>query len=607
MDGNEYPNIQPSTFGLEHSLPRVPIPDLAAAGAQFLEWSAPLLSSEQLAMTRGAVEEFLAADSPARAGYARILEHDAKPGVGSWLDDFWRDRYLGRRVRTAINANFFVLLRDCPDDQYRRAADLIMGALDHKLAVDAERLPVTIQRGNPLSMEQHKYLFSSTRIPGIERDRARTPYTAEWPGHSRERHLLVLVDGHLFRLDVIGPRGVPHTLAELTGALKEIAGSVTGGGPGVGYLTSLDRPDWARVRERLLGLHPDNRETMDIVERALIGICLEQDSPGDLRTTCDELLAGDGGNRWFDKAISLVVFANGRAGLQIEHCKLDGATVSELVDSIMVPSCTEHERAAGARPQGRPAWNRLEFVLDHDLRTNIRRARESFDQSAGQTAGQEVDILDLGSDVPKRLGISPDGFAQIGFQLAHHRARGFLGATYESISTRRYHHGRTEAMRVLSPELVSFVAAMADPSSVPPARDARARTAAAKHVRRATECQAHHAPEQLIWELQLEARRYGHDSGLSIYESPGWLVMRDDFLSTSRVPSVNVEVFGFGATSGQCIGVGYQLLPHRFTIYLSAPSAIADAMARFAEELPHAVEDLAVILRGPAQGRAGNG
>ncbi len=248
-----------TTFASEDALPRVPVPDLDDNVREFLEWCAPLLTEEELAETRVAVEEFLDASSPARAAYARLLEYDATPGVHSWLDEFWRDRYLGRRVRNAINANFLFLLHDDGADQYRRAAGLIMAALDHKRAVDEQRYPVTLQRGAPLSMEQHKYLFSTTRIPGVPRDTDRVPYSDDWPGPSRERHVIVLVEGHLVRLDVIGPRGRPHTVDELEHALREIAGSVRGRGQGVGHLTSLDRADWAAVRDRLLEASPENR------------------------------------------------------------------------------------------------------------------------------------------------------------------------------------------------------------------------------------------------------------------------------------------------------------------------------------------------------------
>ena len=72
--------------------------------------------------------------------------------------------------------------------------------------------------------------------------------------------------------------------------------------------------------------------------------------------------------------------------------------------------------------------------------------------------------------------------------------------------------------------------------------------------------------------------------------------MRDDYLSTSSAPSVNIQYFGFGSTSTQCIGVAYVLLPDRFNLYLSTPQPVAAAMYTFADRLREAVVELQVLL-----------
>ena len=63
---------------------------------------------------------------------------------------------------------------------------------------------------------------SCATIPGAVIDTARTPYSDEWPGPSRERHIVVFHRNNLFRLDVIGPDGVPHTLDETSAGLRAV-------------------------------------------------------------------------------------------------------------------------------------------------------------------------------------------------------------------------------------------------------------------------------------------------------------------------------------------------------------------------------------------------
>ncbi len=72
--------------------------------------------------------------------------------------------------------------------------------------------------------------------------------------------------------------------------------------------------------------------------------------------------------------------------------------------------------------------------------------------------------------------------------------------------------------------------------------------------------------------------------------------MRDDYLSTSSAPSVNIQYFGFGSTSEQCIGVAYVLLPDRFNVYLSTPRPVAGAMYIFEDRLREAVQELRDLL-----------
>ncbi|WP_026909727.1 choline/carnitine O-acyltransferase [Patulibacter minatonensis] len=622
------------TFGNEDLLPRVPLPTVRESCDRLLAWCAPLLTAEELAETTAAAEAFAAGAGPLQDALER---YDASPGVDSWLDAFWDQRYLGRRDRIALNANFFFLFEDDGLGQVERAAALTAGALAYKLAIDEEALPPAVQRGTPLSMDQHHFLFSACRIPGDPQDTARTPYTDAWPGPSRERHVIVLHRGRAFRLDVVGPDGHPHALDELEDGLRAVVAAATadvrgvagetagdpgdaasGGtrdagatawagaradrpGPSVGPLTTKARAAWAASRDRLLGLDPQNAATLDAVETALFCVCLEHEQPADPVAAGDGLLHGDSTNRWFDKSVSFVVYPDGTAGYNGEHCRLDGTTVIAMLDAVLDRTGAEHAEASGARSQGSPAVAPLTFVLDDALRADVDDARDAFAAYGAATATTAV-VLDFDSERAKRLKVSPDAFAQMAFQLAHRRAKGHTGATYESIATRTFRHGRTEAMRVVTPEVVAFADAMEDPAASSATRRDALRAAAAAHVARARECQAGAAPEQHLWELQMLQGRRGAELGttepFALFESPGWRIMRDDFLSTSAVPSTNIRFWGFGSTSERCIGVAYALLPDRFRLFLSTPRTVAAEMETFAAELPAVVAELETLLAG---------
>ncbi len=602
MSSNSSQEVSARTFGNEDSLPRLPLPTLEESCERFIQWCAPLLTADELAATESAVAEFLRPDSPARTLHAALERYERSDGVHSWLDMFWPHRYLGRRDRIALNANFFFLFGDSAQGQVERAARLVASALHYKTQLDTESLPPVVRLGRAQTMEQYKFLFSATRIPGTLRDTARAPYTEQWPGRSTERHIVVFFRGNMFRMDVIGTGGRPHTIDELAAGLRTVMAGAIPAEPGVsvGHLTTKTRSEWATSRQALLDRDPGNAALLDAVETALFCLCLDDAVPSDAQEACARLLHGDSGNRWFDKAVSLIVFADGTAGTNVEHCRLDGTTVLAFVDAVLEESASEQSRKPGAQPQGIPAVSAMEFVLDAQLRDDVRAAATSFAEHAAATAGMTVPLSGFGANRAKQLGVSPDAFVQLAYQLAHQRAKGLIGSTYESIATRQYRHGRTEAMRVVTPEVLRFVATMQDPAADSETRRVAFRAAANAHAARVKECQLGQTPEQHLWELQLIQRRHGEEWGLTeqpaLYQTPGWLVMRDEYLSTSSAPSANIEYFGFGPTSPRCIGIAYVLLPDRFNLYLTTPRMARDQMYAFADELHTAITQLQDLL-----------
>ena len=586
------------TFGNEDLLPRVPLPTLADTCALFLEWCAPLLTPSELATTTSAVAAFQAGPGPVL--HAALEAYDQSPGVYSWLDTFWPYRYLGRRDRIALNANFFFLFAETGQSQLDRAAFLIASALDYKSRLDREEIPPIVQRGQALTMEQNKFLFSETRIPGAVQDTVRVPYTDDWPGPSRERHIVVFYRGHAYRLEVLSADGAAYTVEDLVAGLSAVLAAAPEKAPrdtSVGHLTTKARAEWASSRAALLAADPSNAASLDVIETALFCVCLEHFAPRDTLHACDQLLHGDSGNRWFDKALSFIVFADGRAGINVEHCGLDGTTILSFVDILLDTSLPTSPSL------GVPHNSAVPFVLSPELRADIDAAAVSFHEYGEYTATTTVSFDDFGTERAKALGMSPDAFAQMAYQLAHHRAKGLTGATYESIATRHWRHGRTEAMRVVTPEVLAFVSAMSSRASDVERRAAFV-AAAEAHVKRAKQCQAGEAPEQHLWELQLIQRRRGAELGMleepELFRSPGWLIMRDDYLSTSSAPSTRIQYFGFGSTSSRCIGVAYVLLPDRFNLYLSTPRPVADQMFAFADHLRAAVTELSDLLADPA-------
>lgn len=589
------------TFSGEGTLPRVPLPSVEESLIRFEQWCSPLLDNQDLSTTQAAIAKF--SNGPAQALQQTLVDYNDQAGVHSWLDDFWPARYLGRRVPVSINANFVFTFIDRPQNQTQRAAQLIHNAVSYKLALDTQSIPPANIKGTPLCMEQHKYLFSTTRIPGPIRDDVKAPYSTAHPAPPDAKHILVLHKRQFFALTVITENNNPFTQSAIESALQ----SIINGAPeqpldkrkAVGYLTTLPRSDWAETRKALIA-NDNNQSALETIESALFCLCLDSAAPTDLGQATDQLLHGDGGNRWFDKSVSLIVFSNGVAGVNCEHCGVDGSALIELVDYLHDDEIASTSLNDADAQLGEPSVQPILFTLDEDLQTTIEDASKGFDKLASETATRYWSFDDFGANHIKQLKVSPDAFAQIGFQLAHLRTKGLIGATYESVATRHFDRGRTEAMRVVTPEIVAFANAMDDDQIHDQTKSELFRKAAKKHSLRLRECQQGLAPEQHLWQLQLVAQAQGldteNDSDFSLFRSPGWLTMRNDYLSTSSAPSENITVFGFGATSEQCIGIAYLVRGDSIKAYFSTPAAVADAMEDFADQLQLAFRDLATLM-----------
>lgn len=95
----------------ESNLPRLPVPHLQDTARKYLEYVAPLVSTQQLEHTAKLVDEFI-------NGEAKALQEDLqrldKESPTSWLEGFWDTMYLTIRDPLPINVNPYFILNDDP-------------------------------------------------------------------------------------------------------------------------------------------------------------------------------------------------------------------------------------------------------------------------------------------------------------------------------------------------------------------------------------------------------------------------------------------------------------------------------------------------------------
>lgn len=231
----------------------------------------------------------------------------------------------------------------------------------------------------------------------------------------------------------------------------------------VGALTTENRDVWTELRNEII-LTDVNRKSLDDIEKAAFIVCLDDSSP----VTKDEISRacwhGDGRNRFFDKSLQFIIFENGKAGFNGEHSMMDATPTNRICEF----TCMGIHQGKFDLNQSSPSTNlpqpeHLNFQITPKIEKAIQIATNQFDAAIEKHDLRVVTFEAYGKNLIKKLGVSPDAYAQMAIQLAFYKMYGVSRATYESAQTKKYRYGRTETCRSVSEESVTWVKAMQDP------------------------------------------------------------------------------------------------------------------------------------------------
>lgn len=282
-----------------------------------------------------------------------------------------------------------------------------------------------------------------------------------------------------YELEVLRKDGSLLGVDSIEKALWDIvADAKKGDGAGVGVLSSDNRDTWTKTREHLLSVSPVNRKSINSIEDSLLCVSLdssilalspEHPAPAHESTPVwvDALArncsgAGRGGhNRWFDKALSIIVEPNGRAGIMGEHSPCDALIPSILCDYAAAEPCPPPGSTLPAElssPSESAGWKKLEWAVDESTQQSIKQSEDAALQAAKESDIRTLWYDEYGADWIKKVGKhSPDAYLQMALQLAYAKAHGQQVSTYETASTRLFKHGRTDVIRSFSDEAYDFV------------------------------------------------------------------------------------------------------------------------------------------------------
>lgn len=549
-----------------------------------------------------------------------------------------------------MNLNPFFLFEDDPtparNNQVTRAASLVVSALSFVRAVRKEELPPDTLRGDPLCMYQYSRLFGTARVPTHN-----GCHIAQDPG---AKHIVVICRGQFYWFDVLDDAS-DLIMTEKDMALNlQVIVDDAGQTPiqeaakgALGVLTTENRKIWAGLRD-VLTREPEsnNSECLGIVDSALFILCLDYTAPQTGAELCGNMLCGTSEvvkgvqigtctNRWYDK-MQIIVCKNGSAGINFEHTGVDGHTVLRMASDVYTDTILRFAKSING--QAPSLWastspdpskrdpdsfgdvsttpHKLEWDMLPELSTALRFAETRLADLIQQNEFQTLDFAGYGKNFITSMGFSPDAFVQMAFQAAYYGLYGRIESTYEPAMTKVFLHGRTEAIRVATPESSNFVQTFW--AENPPQQKVEAlKRATRKHTSITKECakalgqDRHLYALYCVWQRAVDEegaeaassngmssngrsspidadsegdptpniRSSKRDSAVSnarsispspppprepsqqrmpaLFADAGWDRINTTILSTSNCGNPSLRQFGFGPTSADGFGIGY--------------------------------------------------
>ena len=500
-------------------------------------------------------------------------------------------------------------------------------------------------------MYQYSRLFGTARVP--------TENGCQIAQDSGSKHVVVLCKGQFYWFDVLDDNSdLIMTEKDMALNLQVIVDDAEdtpiqeAAKGALGVLSTENRKIWAGLRDVLTrDEDSNNAECLNIVDSSLFILCLDYTSPQTGAELCGNMLCGTSDvvkgvqigtctNRWYDK-MQIIVCKNGSAGINFEHTGVDGHTVLRFASDVYTDTILRFAKSING--QAPSLWastspdpskrdpesfgdvsttpHKLEWDMLPELSTALRFAETRLADLIQQNEFQTLDFQGYGSNFMKSMGFSPDAFVQMAFQAAYYGLYGRMENTYEPAMTKVFLHGRTEAIRAVSPESADFVRTFWAENPAPQKIEAL-RKASVKHTAHTKECSKalgqdrHLYALYCVWQRAVdeEGAEAASSNGMSstgysspvdgssspapdrenfvpvtttssngpsgsngdskessspgpgtkpthqlptLFSDPGWSTINNTILSTSNCGNPSLRQFGFGPSSGEGFGIGY--------------------------------------------------
>uniref|UniRef100_A0A673YYV2 carnitine O-palmitoyltransferase n=1 Tax=Salmo trutta TaxID=8032 RepID=A0A673YYV2_SALTR len=456
---------QPLLYSYQGSLPNQPVPAVKDTVKRYLESVRPLMTPDEFERMTSLATQFESSLGNRLQWYLKLKALWASNYVSDWWEEYI---YLRGRSPIMVNSNYygmdFLYVTPTPI-QAARAGNTLHAFLMYRRKLNREELK-PVSTVIPLCAAQCERMFNTTRTPGEETDTVQ-----HWQDSD---YVAVYHRGRYFRLRMYSSSR-PLSPREIESQLQRILDDPSPPSLGeekLGALTAGDRIPWAKARKEYFSLGV-NKRSLDCIEKAAFFVTLDDDEQGmmgedpaaSLDRYAKSLLHGKCYDRWFDKSFSVVIYKNGKIGLNAEHSWADAPVVAHLWEYVLATDSfqlgyNEEGHCKGEVDASLPRPQRLSWDITPECQEQISQSLAVAQALADDVDFHVFSFRDFGKGRIKKCRISPDAYIQLALQLAYYRDRGMFCLTYEASMTRLFREGRTETVRSCSNESCAFIKAL---------------------------------------------------------------------------------------------------------------------------------------------------
>lgn len=602
------------TYSLQSTLPRLPLPTLEETLNKFQTAVEAVYDNKE--SIKKTIDDFLQNDGPKLQKLLQEYDLECCEKAGrSYVEEFWNEAYLSPDTSVVLNLNPFFLLEDGPDsktskNQIGRASSLTFATCKFASLLKQELITPDYFKGRSLCMDQFKSLFGSCRIPCTSND-----YLQVYP---ESTHVVVLCKNQMYYFQVlcdddgttlaVDENDINNILTSIVSDANDDSDKVVEGDStviksdkAIGVLTTLQRHSWAVTREDLLKSSSNNEAALAIVDSALFVLVLDDYTPTNIHDAASNILHGTYAlkphdkelfeyqvgtciNRWYDK-LQIIVSKDGSAGVNFEHSGVDGHTALRVASDIFADTvisfaqsitkavygvdsamamCPSVLHASIRRPVKSADGNKtvdttpkkLNFFVPATVMDRIFYAETALGDQILSSDTFVLEFKDYGKKRIIKNNLSPDAFVQMSILLAYYRLYGKIVCVYESVLTKNFLHGRTEAMRSATPQATSFCKTFCNPYATKQEKLDALRIATKEHSRLCKEASMGKGIDRHLYALKCIATKIGIPIP-SFFTSNAWSALNHSILSTSNCGNPSLRLFGFGPVVPDGFGIGY--------------------------------------------------